>query len=55
MASSLLDFPPFDINTDPTSVRAAWKKWIQRSNNFLVAFNIHDEKKTESFLVISWW
>ena len=28
MASILPDFPPFDIDTNPTSVGITWKKWI---------------------------
>ena len=36
--------PPFDINTNPTSVGVTRKKWVQRSDTFLVAFNIEDEK-----------
>ena len=34
MASSLADFPLFDINPDPTCVGVTWKKWIQRLDNF---------------------
>ena len=39
MSSSLPDFPPFDINTDPTSAGVTWKKWMQKLDNFLVPFN----------------
>ena len=40
MASVLPDFPPFDIDTDPTSVGITWKKWIQRFDNLLVALDV---------------
>ena len=34
MASSLPDFPWFDIIADPTSVGVTWNKLIQRFDNF---------------------
>ena len=34
MASSLPEFFPFDINTDPSSVGVTWKNWIQRFDSF---------------------
>lgn len=34
MASSLPDFPWFDIIADPTGVGVTWNKLIQRFDNF---------------------
>ena len=51
MASSFPDFPQFDIITDPTSVGVTWKQWIQTFDNFLVAFNIDDERRQKALLV----
>ena len=55
MASVLPDFPPFDIDTDPTSVGITWKKWIQRFDNLLVALDVSDEHRKKSFIIILWW
>ena len=55
MASVLPHFPPFDIDTDPTSVGITWKKWIQRFDNLLVALDVSDEHRKKSFIIILWW
>ena len=55
MASVLSDFPPFDIDTDPTSVGITWKKWILYGfDNLLVALDVSDEHR-KSFIIILWW
>ena len=51
MASALPDFPPFDINTDPTSVGITWKKWIQRFDDFLVALDVDDGNRKKALLL----
>ena len=51
MASVLPDFPPFDIDTDPTSVGITWKKWIQRFDNLLVALDVSDEHRKKALLL----
>ena len=51
MASVLPDFPPFNIDTDPTSVGITWKKWIQRFDNLLVALDVSDEHRKKALLL----
>ena len=58
MASVLPDFPPFDIDTDPTSVGITWKTkigldvGIKRFDNLLVALDVSDEHRKKALLYI---
>ena len=51
MAGGFPDLSRFDIITDPTSIGVTWKQWIQRIDNFLVAFNIDDERRQKALSV----
>jgi hypothetical protein len=43
MATSLPDFPLFDMDAEPTSLGIQWKKWVERLENLFVAVNIKDK------------
>ena len=38
--AALPDFQRFDVQTDQASLGIAWKKWIQRFENMIVALGI---------------
>ena len=42
---------PFDAETDPSSIRTRWSKWIQCFDNFLVAMNIVNEGRKRALLL----
>lgn len=44
-------FPPLDVETDPTNMGTRWKKWIDRFDNFLDAFNITEDRRKKSMLL----
>ena len=52
MATSLPDFPPFDTESEPTSLGIQWKKWILRLENLFVALDIKQESRI--FMMTYW-
>ena len=51
MATSLPDFPPFDTESEPTSLDVQWKKWILRLGNLFVALEIKDKVGQKALLL----
>ena len=51
MATSLPDFPPFDTESEPTSLGIKWKKWILRLENLFVALDIKDKVRQKALLL----
>ena len=51
MATSLPDFPPFDTESEPTSLGIKWKKWILRLENLFVALDIKDKARRKALLL----
>ncbi len=51
MATSLLDFPPFDTDAEPTSLGIQWKKWVQQLKNLFVALDIKDKVRQKALLL----
>ena len=51
MAAVLPDFPPFDINLEPTALGVHWKKWIQRLENLFLAMDVKDTKRQKALLL----
>ena len=51
MATSLPDFPPFDTESEPTSLGIKWKKWILRLENLFVALDIKDKAQQKALLL----
>ena len=51
MATSLPDFPPFDTESDPTSLGIQWKKWILRLKNLFVALDIIEKVRQKASLL----
>ena len=49
--ATLPDFPPFDINCEPTSLGISWKKWITRLENLFVALDIQSEERRKALLL----
>ena len=45
MATSLPDFPPFDTESEPTSLGIQWKKWVLRLAYLFVALDIKDNAR----------
>ena len=50
-ATTLPDFPPFDVNADPTSLAQRWKKWTARYENLLTALDIKDPARKKALLL----
>ena len=50
MATSLPDFPPFDTESEQTSLGIKWKKWILRLENLFVALDINDKARQKALL-----
>ena len=48
MATSLSDFPPFDMESELTSLGIHWKKWILRLENLFVALDIKDKARQKA-------
>ena len=51
MATSLPEFPPFDVSLDPSSLGLQWKKWTTRLENLFVALAIEDKKRQKALLL----
>ena len=51
MATSLPDFPPFDTESEPTSLGIQWKKWVLRLENLFVALDIKDKARQKALLL----
>ena len=51
MATSLPDFPPFDTESEPTSLGIQWEKWILRLENLFVALDIKDKVRQKALLL----
>ena len=51
MATSLPDFPPFDTESEPTSLGIQWEKWILRLENLFVALDIKDKVRQKAILL----
>lgn len=43
--------PPFDTDTEPSSVGPRWTKWIQRFENYTAAFNISGDARLKVLLL----
>ena len=43
--------PPFDPNSNPTSLSTRWHKWVQPFQNFLVTMNIKDQHRKRAMLL----
>ena len=48
--TSLPDFAKFDVDDEPTSLHVAWKKWITRFENLIVALEITDDNRKRVLL-----
>ena len=51
MSIGLPSFPSFDVSGDPSSLGQRWESWIERFENYLVAFNIEDTKRQRALLL----
>ena len=51
MAAVLPDFPPFDINLEPTALGVQWKKWIQKLENLFLAMDVKDTKRQKALFL----
>ena len=51
MATSLPEFPPFDVSLDPSSLGLQWKKWTTRLENLFVALAIEDKKRQKALVL----
>ena len=51
MAVSLPDFPPFDVEREPTSLNQRWKKWVGRFENLIIALDIKQSKRKKALLL----
>ena len=51
MAVSLPDFPPFDVEREPTSLSQRWKKWVGRFENLIIALDIKQSKRKKALLL----
>ena len=51
MATSLPNFPGFDLNQDPNSLGIQWKKWILRLQNLFIALDIGNEARQKALLL----
>ncbi len=44
-AASLQPVPQFDAVSDPANACNAWKRWVSRFEQYLVAADIKDDKR----------
>ena len=51
MATSLPDFPSFDVNKEPSSLGIEWNNWCTRFDNLLLALAITDSKRKKALLL----
>ena len=51
MASSLPDFPQFNITAEPTSLGIEWTKWISRFENLLAALEVTNAPRKKALLL----
>lgn len=52
MAHTLPPFPSFDIQaTGANNIGLEWAKWVDRFENFLVAYNITSEARKKALLL----
>lgn len=51
MATSLPNFPSFDVDTDKTTLGVRWKNWLEKLENYMIAFNITDEGRKKATLL----
>ena len=51
MATSLPEFPPFDVGLEPSSLGLQWKKWTTRLENLFIALAIDDKKRQKALLL----
>ena len=51
MASSLPDFPKFDLSMDVESLGIRWKKWTAHLDNLFIALGIDDKKRQRAFML----
>ena len=51
MATSLPEFPAFDIDNNQTSLGISWDKWLTRLKNLLVALDITDAERKKAILL----
>ncbi|XP_028418120.1 uncharacterized protein K02A2.6-like [Dendronephthya gigantea] len=51
MATTLPEFPPFDVGLEPSSLGLQWKKWTARLENLFIALAIEDKKRQKALLL----
>ncbi|TKS65153.1 Retrovirus-related Pol polyprotein from transposon 17.6 [Collichthys lucidus] len=51
MAGNTAALPPFDTETDPSSVGPRWNKWVQRFENYTTAMNITGDARLKALLL----
>lgn len=51
MASSLPHFPPFSIIEDQKSAGLRWRKWLNRFETFMIAYDVTAEKRKRALLL----
>lgn len=48
---TILDFPKFQLNEEPTSLSQEWIKWTTRLENLFVALDINTDKWQNALLL----
>ena len=51
MASNLPAFPPFDVDSDRTTVGTRWTKWVLKLETFMVANGITNAERQKAILL----
>ena len=51
MASSLPDFPKFDVNAEPSSLGVEWINWLDRFENLLIALAVEDDARKKALML----
>ena len=54
-AAQLQRVPPFDAVSDPINACNAWKRWVSRYEQYLVAADIKDDKRKKALLIYLAW
>ncbi len=51
MAASLPAFPPFDVDSDKTTIGTRWTKWLSKLENFMAAYAITNPDRQKAMLL----
>ena len=51
MASTLPAFPPFDMETEKTTIGTRWTKWLLKLENFMAAYAITNVDRQKAVLL----